>query len=95
MAQPNRRHSHPWIRDIQVACSTSTRLDSHDIGPSDSGVFRFQDGQEQGGKREEITPFGSIASRRAETIIPFGSIASRRSTARKDRQKDNPLDAAG
>jgi hypothetical protein len=70
-------------------------LDSHDIGPVDSGVFRFLDDEEQGGKREEITPFGSISSRRAETIIPFGSIASLRPTPRKDRQKDNPLDAAG
>jgi len=26
-------------------------LDSHDIGPSDSGVFHFQDGEEQGEKR--------------------------------------------
>ena len=58
MAQLDRRHTDPWLRDIQVA-STSTGLDSHDIGTADSGLFRFQDGEEQGGKRA-IGPWEAI-----------------------------------
>src|SRR5271157_1322833 len=67
MAQLNRRHPHPWTRDIQVTCSTSTRLDSHDIGPSDSGVFHFQDGEEQGGKRGIGPEEGILMSIRTST----------------------------
>jgi len=46
-------------------------LDSHDIGPSDSGVFSFQDGEEQGGKRaigpEEAILKSIRTSTKAET----------------------------
>jgi hypothetical protein len=63
-------------------------MDSHDIGPFDSGVFHFQDDEGQGGKRG-IGPEKPIVTSSTSLVVIL------RATARKDRQKDNPLDATG
>jgi len=72
MAQLNRRRPDPWIRDIQITCPTPAGMDSHDIGPPDSGVFSFQDGEEQGGKRAIGPGEGILKSIRTATEAETG-----------------------